>query len=118
MGSHPNTILMVAITPHNLTRKTLAGILAEPNASTDSDYVRIGGLDYSHLVMEGDYDEGMQISGKEGSIIFHDFATYGHGEQITWTELESRKNALEEWAKGICERHQCDYEIRVGANYW
>jgi hypothetical protein len=117
MGTHPNTLLILALTPQGLSRKTLADILAETNTDPDRD-VMIGGEEYHHLVMEESYNESWQISSAEGDLLFFDYLTYGYGEARSWAAVEAQKNSLEEWAKGICERHHCTYEIRVSANYW
>ncbi len=117
MSTHPNVILMAALTPDGLSRKTMASILAETNTRSDDD-IKINGRDYHHKIMEADYDNGWQIASKEGDLLFFDLVTYGYGVAIKWAALESQKLALEEWAKGICERHHCTYEIRVSANYW
>jgi len=118
MSTHPNTILMVALSPHGLTRKTLQAIRDEAGVTEDYHEIKIGGRDYSATVFEGDYDEGYQIASKEGDIVLHQHITYGYGESVTWDELQKAKEELEEWAKGICERHACDYQIRISANYW
>jgi hypothetical protein len=70
------------------------------------------------VVMEEDYDEGWQVAGAEGDLVFFDMVTYGYGEFIAWGDIEAKKKILEEWCAGVCERHNCKYEIRVSANYW
>lgn len=117
MSIHPNTMLLLALTPNDLARKTYRDILAEAGVDDDTD-ITIGGEGYHHQVMEEDYDEGAQIQAREGDIVLWDLVTYGYGERITWAKLEAQKAALEEWAKGVCERHKCGYEIFVTANYW
>ncbi len=122
MSTHPNAILLLRLTPDNLARKTYREILEENKTGTDSldfdDDVSIEGTDYHHKVMEEDYDNGYQISAKEGDIIFFDMITYGYGETILWDALEKKKKALELWAKNICKQHNCSFEISIGANYW
>ncbi len=117
MDTHPNVILLVALTPDGLARKTMRDILEEEYIGKDCD-VHIGPNKYHHFVAESDYEEDYQISSKEGSLIFFNMATYGYGEDISWAKLESRKDSLEEWARGVCKRHHCTYEIKVTANYW
>jgi hypothetical protein len=117
MGTHPNVILMVALTPDDLSRKTMRTILEESEKAALSDIV-IGTESYHALIMEDSYDEGWQISAKEGDLVFFDLVTYGFGESITWDKLEKQKAELEEWAKDTCKAHNCTYEIRVTANYW
>jgi hypothetical protein len=121
MSTHPNAILLLALTPQNLARKTYRAIIEESGVPLDGDgsaSITISGQMYHSRVMESDYDEGMQISAKEGDLVFHAHVTYGYGDVITWDALAAHKEALEAWAKGICERHSCDYEIFVTANYW
>lgn len=118
MSTHPNVILAVALTPDNLTRKTLRNILEESETDSFGDGVKIGKHEYNSLVMESDYDEGYQISGDEGDIIFFDLVTYGYGETISWRLLEEQKEELEKWVKDICSRYSCTYNIFVTANYW
>lgn len=94
-------------------------ILVELGVDADhDDDVSIGGSDYNHHVMEDSYYETYQIKSKEGDLLFFDMVTYGYGEAIAWEKLEAQKQALEEWARGVCERHHCSYEIRMCSNYW
>lgn len=117
MSTHPNAILMVILTPDDLARKTYRALLQEAGIDEDRQF-KIGGHTYTHLVMEDSYDESWQISAPEGSIVLHGYLTYGYGERLPWSEVESRKVALEEWARAACERHHCAYEICISANYW
>jgi hypothetical protein len=116
MNTHPNAILMVALTPDDLSRKTMRAILEE--GETNCGDIVIGSADYHSVIMESDYDEGFQVSAREGDLVFLDMVTYGYGETVLWQKLEEQKNELEEWAKDICKRHNCSYEIYVTANYW
>lgn len=119
MSTHPNVILMVALTPHALSRKTMAAILAEAGvADPEMDDIAVGERKYHHCVMEESFEEGYQIAAKEGDLVFFRFVTYGYGQVVAWADLEAEKTKLEAWAVGICERHQCDYRIEVTANYW
>ena len=121
MGAHPNTILLLTLTPDGLSRKTMRDILAEagldPDESLD-DQITIGGEEYHHDVMESDYDDGWQISAKEGDLLFFDLVTYGYGETVTWEKLEAQKKELEEWAIDVCKRHNCTHQIWITANHW
>ena len=117
MGTHPNTLLMLVLTPDGLSRKTMREILEEHDLEEDDD-IKIGSKEYHHTIMEADYDESFQIGSKEGDLVFHDFLTYGYGESQSWADVEIQKNELEEWAKVMCEKYHCSYEIRLGANYW
>ena len=117
MGSHPNVVLMAVLKPDDLSRKTMRGILEE--AETVDDYaVKIGGVEYTHIVMESDYEEGHQIAADEGDLVFFDLVTYGYGETVTWDKLEKQKSELEQWATEACKRHNCSCKIYVTANYW
>lgn len=118
MGAHPNAMLLLVLTPDDSSRKTHRAILAEAGVKEDDSDLTIGGEDYHSNVMEEDYDDGYQIAAKEGDIVVFDLVTYGYGERITWQKLEAQKIALDEWARGICERHKCKSEIYVTANYW
>lgn len=121
MSTHPNVILMVALTPGDLSRKTMRNILKD-NGIREEDFddgeLMIAGEDYTHAIMESDYHEGYQISAKEGDLIFFDFVTYGYGETVKWSDLEAQKRALEAWAKKMCKKFSCTYSIIVTANYW
>jgi hypothetical protein len=117
MSTHPNVILMLEITPDDLARKTWRGICDEMKASESGD-IKIEGIEYHSQVMEDDYDEGYQISSKEGVILLHDLVTYGYGEKISWDKLNLLKESLEKWAIDICNRYKCSYVISVSANYW
>ena len=116
MSSHPNVILMAVLTPDDASRRTMRAIRDEIQSSNEE--IVIDGKEYYTLVMEGDYDAVWQISAAEGDLVFFDLVTYGYGDVIEWSVLEQQKNALEVWAKGVSERHQCSYAIRVTANYW
>ena len=118
MGTHPNTILMVILTPDDLARKTHRAIMADAGVEDTDREIKIGDRDYNHRVMESDYDEGFQIAAPEGSIVLHDFVTYGYSEKIEWEKLQAQKEELEAWARDVCERHKCSYKIFVSANYW
>ena len=119
MSTHPNVILMSRITPDDLPMKTMKAIVEEYKKRDDDDTdIIIGGWDYHAVVIEGGYDEGWQISGKDGDIIFFDLITYGYGESVSWNELEKQKESLDKWSKVVCEKHHASYEILVSANYW
>lgn len=115
MSTHPNAVLLLILKPDDLARKTYRAILQE--ADREDDLI-IGGERYNIDVMESDYAEDYQIAAKEGDIIVFDMVTYGYGEVIEWDKLAAQKAALEEWAKGICERHKCSASFFVTANYW
>lgn len=118
MSTHPNVILLLTLAPDGLARKTMRDILTESQHDEDDEEIKIGDEKYHYCVMESDYEDNWQIAAKEGSLIFFDLVTYGYGEQIAWDKLEAQKQELETWAKGICERHHCQYQISVSANYW
>ena len=119
MSTHPNAILKLTLTPDDLPMKTYRAILADCGVEDEElDRIKIEGEEYSSYVSEGGYDEGWQLEAKDGAILVFDMVTYGYGEEIMWDDLTKQKDALEEWAKGICERHACSYAISVTANYW
>lgn len=117
MSTHPNAILLLTLTPEDLSRKTWRNILQKENITTDDD-IKIGEHEYRHKIMESDYEKGYQISAQEGDIIVFDMITYGYGELIKWQDLEKQKQELEKWAKDICDKFQCSYQIFITANYW
>lgn len=92
-------------------------ILEETNTGS-SDDVTISGVDYHHLIMESPYYQDIMIGSAEGDLIFYTYMTYGYGVQVPWETIEMRKKELEAWAKGICERHHCNFKIGVTANFW
>ena len=118
MSSHPNALLVLILTPDDLARQTYRAILAGAGIGKDDDLKLCDGCLLSHKVMEDNYDDGIQIKAPEGSIVFYSFLTYGYGERITWDKAQSFKETIEKWAIGVCERHHCNYEISIGANYW
>lgn len=122
MSMHPNVILLCALTPNDLARKTYRAIVAEhkKQRSYEEDHpdLEIGGTEYHCQVMESDYDEDWQIGSKEGDIIVFDLVTYGYGETISWDKLSAQKDMLEAWAKEACEKFSCSYRIEITANYW
>jgi len=119
MSTHPNTILMVTLTPDNLSRKTMREILNFNGTEEDYDNeIQIEDSEYFHCIMESDYDESYQISAQEGDLVFFDMITYGYGERIEWEKLETQKKKLEKWAKEMCEKFNCSYKIFVSANNW
>jgi hypothetical protein len=139
MSTHPNVLLIAVLTTNDLSRNTMLEILEEAGAKKN-DKIRLPGgkaetvedrradreallnapnsLGLYHTVMENDYDEGWQISAKEGDLVFLAMLTYGYGEYVLWDALASLREILDEWCKGVCERHRCKYEIRISANYW
>jgi hypothetical protein len=118
MGTHPNAILMLVFTPDDLARKTYRTIMEENGGKIDDDQIKIGEHDYHAKVMESDYEDGYQISAPEGSLIFHDFLTYGYGDVLDWDKAQSQKDVLEEFGKMISEKYKGSFKIQVTANYW
>lgn len=118
MSTHPNAMMILALTPDDLARRTYHAILAEAGIDQDGSFY-IGGEKYHcHGVMESDFDEDIQVGLPEGTIYLMTHVTYGYGVTITWKELEEKKKALEEWGKGVCNRHTCTQDILISANYW
>jgi hypothetical protein len=117
MSNHPNAMLILALTPDDLARKTYRAILKEAGIDPEEE-LKIDDQTYHHGVMESDYEEDFQLELPEGTIYIFDLVTYDYGEKIEWSKLEAQKLALEEWGRGICERHHCQFEIFIGANYW
>jgi hypothetical protein len=118
MSTHPNAMLILALTPDDLARKTYRAILADAGIE-DGDAFVIGEESYHmHGVMESDYHESNQLALPEGTIYVFAHVTYGYGDKITWDELEVRKNALLEWGARMGEKFHCKAEIIVSANYW
>lgn len=118
MSSHPNAILMVALTPDDLPSKTKRELCARSDYDASDEQIKIGDDEYYVFLMDGDWHEGFEVSAKEGDIVLIDFVTYGRGEKISWAKLVEQKEALEAWAKVKCELHKCAYEIFITANYW
>ncbi|HEY4087154.1 MAG TPA: hypothetical protein VGM43_14510 [Bryobacteraceae bacterium] len=118
MSTHPNVILLLELVPDDLSNRARRAIMADCGVSDADTDLKIGGTDYHHRVMESDYDEDMQLSAREGSIVIYDLVTYGYGERIAWDVLTAQKAALEEWAKQVCEKHHCTSSIWITANYW
>ena len=126
MSTHPNAILLLTLTPDDLSRKTWKNILEESKVWKYQEegvidfegQIKIGDNEYIHKVMESNSNEGMQISASEGDIIVFDMVTYGYGEVVEWDKLVKQKEELEEWAKIMCKKFNCSYKIFVTANYW
>lgn len=121
MSTHPNAMLLLEMTPDNLSRKTYRAILEDSGVKDEgenSEGIKIGQHTYMHRVMENDYDEDSQVAANPGDIVLWDLVTYGYGERIGFGELETRKRELERWAQDVCKKHQCSYAIFVSANYW
>ena len=116
MSTHPNVILMAVLTPDDLSRKTMRMI--KEKYQVKEVYIKIGEEDYYYIIMESEYEEGHQISAKEGDLIFFNLVTYGYGDTILWDKIEAQKKELEKWAKETCREFHCSYEIRISANYW
>jgi hypothetical protein len=121
MSTHPNAILMLTLQPNDLPRKTMRAILSAAGVDPDeeSPYIKIGERDYTVRLMEDSYDESIQIAAPVGSIVLHDFLTYGYGEKLAWNEVAQRQADLSKWARAACKRHLCTvHEIAITANYW
>ncbi|MEN6549024.1 MAG: hypothetical protein ABFE07_23510 [Armatimonadia bacterium] len=132
MSSHPNVLLIAVVTPATTSRATMRAIMDEAGCQESHDTIDPAtgkktvnrakdgevALNLNCEVMESDYYEDWQISAKEGDLLFFDMITYGYGEFVTWDVLSGQKALLETWCKGVCERHNCTFEIRVSANHW
>lgn len=126
MSTHPNAVLLLTLTPDDLSRKTWKNILQEAKVWKWQEegvidfegQIKICGNEYSHRIMESNYNESMQISASEGDIVVYDMVTYGYGEVIEWDKLVKQKEELEAWAKVMCKKFNCNYKIFVTANYW
>jgi hypothetical protein len=121
MSTHPNAILQLTLQPEDLPRKTMRAILTDAGVDpdTESPSIQIGEHCYSVQLMEGSYDEGLQIAAPEGTIVLHDFLTYGYGEKRSWEKVVERQALLRTWAESACEKHHCTiHEIAITANYW
>jgi hypothetical protein len=111
-------MLILALTPDDLARKTYRQILTEAGIESDGE-LKIGSMSCNHHgVMECDYEEGIQLSLPEGTIYILDLVTYGYGEKIEWQDMELKKSEFTEWGRGVCERYNCTMKIFVSANYW
>ena len=117
MSTHPNAILLLALTPEGLTRRTFKNILGFDFEKDETD-IKINDKSYHCVIMEDSYDEGWQVSAKEGDIVLLHMVTYGYGKTVEWDKVAKQKLELEEWAKKICELHDCTYKIFITANYW
>lgn len=117
MSSHPNAMLLLALTTDDLARKTYRAIIKEL-ANGDEYVIKIGEHYYHHGVMEEEYESDFQISLPEGTIYFFNFITYGCGAKIKFDQLIERKKVLETWADTMCKKYHCTSEIFVTANYW
>lgn len=120
MSTHPNAILFVTMLPDDFPEKTFRAIAAEIGAADLTDVrAKVGEHEYAVYLHE-EYDaDGYQIEAPEGSIVAHDFLTYGYGDVIEWAEVAKRQAALLEWAQGVCERHKCSSpRVFITANYW
>jgi hypothetical protein len=121
MSTHPNAILMLTLQPQDLPRKTMRAILTDAGVDPDeeSPQVKIGEEEYTVRLMEESYDDSIQIAAPVGTIVLHDFLTYGYGEKIAWEKVATRQDALLKWAKAACKKHDCTiHEIAIAANYW
>lgn len=119
MSTHPNAILLLVLTPDNFSRKTYRDICSDIGLDCDDDpSFKLAGSYFSIDVMEDDYDEHNQISAKEGDLVVWCFVTYGYGDRVEWDDLQEKKNELDDWAKKMCARHACKYQIYITANYW
>lgn len=120
MSTHPNAILMLTLQPQDLPRKTLRAILEAAGVDPDeeSPSIKIGEHDYTVRLMEDSYDESFQIGAPVGTIVLHDFLTYGYGDKCSWEQAAAQQIALREWAQAACETHHCTiHEIAITANY-
>lgn len=121
MSIHPNAILLLRLKPDGLARKTFREIVADNGAGIDEDggtSLKIGDEDYHLDVAETSYVADTQIAAEAGDIIVYNMVTYGYGEVIEWSKLEEQKKALQEWADGVCKKHNCAASFYVTANYW
>jgi hypothetical protein len=128
MSQHPNVILAVALTPDDLSRRTMRAILDEyavpSSVNGGSSQIIVqniilpGFAEYHALVMEESYNEDYQLESKVGDLLFFTFITYGYGDIMLCPELIQRAEALSAWTEGVCEKYHCKARIFVTANYW
>ena len=141
MGAHPNAMIMAVLTLDQGMRKTerlifehcedrkiecsleggtikiLNGKRGNPNPPEWPEGYPLTD-DWSVQVMESDYEEGYQISAKEGQIVIHGYLTYEYGETVKWVELEAQKKQLMDLLDPMTKDLEFTYEIVIGANYW
>ena len=118
MSTHPNVLLILDLQPEDLPMKTWRAIMEDYGLGPEDDF-KIGGERFYHKCLEGDFDEGWQISGKSGDIVVLSLVTYGYGEYISFDRLTTLKQALQEWGEAVAEKYKCKVlPIRVSANYW
>ena len=122
MSSHPNALMLIDFSPHDLPRKTYLSMVAKFKAyeGDDSPYVPIGPKNGSfHMqLMESSYAEGSQIRATQGNIVFWCAFTYGYGERMPWDDVMALHKIADEWAKVQAAEFKCDYKIDISANYW
>ena len=119
MSTHPNTILMLVLTPDDLPRKTAREILGSDYSRDEGNELQIGGRDYHCLLMENEnYDEGFQIAAKQGELVFFIYVTYGYGDTVAFDEVSTHRDRLAAWAIENAVKHHCRWRIELTANYW
>jgi hypothetical protein len=118
MSAHPNTMLILALTPDDLPMKTYRELCEEFKVKEGGEF-KIGGEDYLHHgVMEDTFCNNYSLALPVGTIYLFDYVTYGYGEKITFVELFKQKESLAGWAMDVCEKFHCTFEIFVSANKW
>ena len=114
MSSHPNTLLMLQLSPNEPSIDVKHLLDAECDSEGDCT-IKLGGFDYS---VATDDENDMQIRVPEGSAVLHDFLTYGYTDVVNWNEVPAIVDALKTWAEAFCDKHNCSYHIYIGANFW
>ncbi len=118
MSEYPNCLLLGILIPDDLPSKTYRAVCAEVGAVGDDPSTHIGEQLFHLKLMDGDYDEGMQVSAPSGSTVFVGMVTYGYGDTMTWEEFVALRDALYARLTDIAAKVQASVEIRISANHW
>lgn len=117
MSTHPNCLLIGALIPDDLPSKTFRSVLAELGLD-DGDDLEISDKNFHVKLMDGDYDDDMQVTAPSGATVFIGMLTYGYGEVMPWDKLVEVRDALLAKLTEIAAATHCRVEITVSANYW
>ncbi len=122
MSMHPNTLLVLALTPSGdgISNEIYQKMLTD--YQVDKENYRpfvVNGSEFNHhgVFTCGCKNDDFQLDLPYGTIYLFDYVTWCYCVKIRWLELEKKKSDLEELAINLRSQYALDYEIFISANY-
>lgn len=123
MSRQPHVVLAAIFNPHNSPIETMSQIRAHANDEMGNDLALVSVFNANYLGFIADdnedgYADKYQIDVNSGAIVFINHIVHGYGSSMDLDNFKSQAENLEIWAKIISRKFECDYTIKLLANYW